>query len=121
MEECLSSHQKTLWQIQSHTCSTLVVTLCYKDQIVLSQPAWEIWSATGVKTQNLTCSWEVHFYAFLLIFIGCLPYSYSVQCLDAGTWRSHCQHYCCCEKWVSWNVVIYILFLLFPVFFPTKY
>ncbi|XP_076199008.1 peroxisomal trans-2-enoyl-CoA reductase isoform X2 [Aptenodytes patagonicus] len=35
---------------------------------------------------------------------GYLPPSYSVQCLDAGTWRSHCQHYCCREKWVSWNV-----------------
>lgn len=85
------------------------------------KPVWQMCSVIAVKTPNLVSSWQVHLYAFLLIFIGYLPPSYSVQCLDAGSWRSHCQHHCCCEKWLSWNVVIYIFFLHFLIFFPHKY
>lgn len=80
-----------------------------------------MYSVIAGNTPNLVSSWQVHLYALLLIFIDYLPPSYSVQCLDAGTWRSHCQHHCCREKWLSWNVVIHIFFLHFPIFFPQKY
>lgn len=100
-----------------HLCigKAVVWTDCF------SKPVWQMWSVIAVKTPSLDSSWQVHLYAFLLIFIGYLPPSYSVQCLDAGTWRSHCQHYRCREKWLSWNVVIYIFFSYFPIFSPQKY